>query len=425
MSEGESNDRTILDYLNEDCWRIVLRDVPIPDIVRSERVSRRWQRVVLQYLRGTRFSFSFDWDSVDPFDAYPFYLPKSMYESFEMWTTKLGSSVIGAYCKDRESLKTLIENCPNLEALTLVNLEEPEANTKEFPENLLKNFWCLKQICFFNTCNLSDRFVSQNIADKVLEELVFYQCYEVTGECLTTANLSKLKYLAFKRCFDLRAAHLISSTNQLGELTKLELIGVSKEISQKIQFVLDKMPKLEHLEIHTDAGRYNGYLETYEPICRLSSLTHLRIDLKMTDESVEAITRCCKQLETLDLGDCEFLNSEGLEAIGRNAGERLTQLGLQYFCDLEDDDVVNYVRSCPALGWLTIIGTCQITPALPALVSAARHEVCPGSELVLDISETKLTDPYYRHSFLNEDDGDMEEYEDIQEKYEDLAVILD
>lgn len=416
MLEAETNNEwTILDYLDEDCWRAVLQFVPVQDIVKSERVSRRWQQVVLLYLKGTRFSFvSIEvFDYADPSNAFMFILPKSMYESFESWTTKLGKSVAGTYCMNHESLKKLTENCPNLEALTLIKLDEPKASKKRFQQNLIKHLQCVKQLCF-STSNISDRFVSQSIADKALEELEFHDCYEITGECLISANLSNLKFLAFKMCLQLQARHIISFTNQLGELTKLELIDIPKNISKKIQLVLDKMPKLEWLEINTHRRRMNPcYLVKYEPLCRLSHLKYLNTNLKVTDESVEAITRCCKELQTLELGDCECLNSEGLEAICRNAGNRLTELGLQFFCYLEDDDVVNCVRSCPELTSLTIGGPCQITPAMPARVSAARHEVSPGQQLCLDLSETNLSNP----------EG-MEEFEDIEEEYEDLCVYL-
>lgn len=42
----------ILDILNRDCLTHILSYVPIRDLIRSERVSKRWHNVVQEYLQG-------------------------------------------------------------------------------------------------------------------------------------------------------------------------------------------------------------------------------------------------------------------------------------------------------------------------------------------------------------------------------------
>lgn len=71
----------------------------------------------------------------------------------------------------------------------------------------------LKRFCF-DTCIISDQLVGRYIAHKALEELEFCFCYEVTGECLNSANLSNIKSLAFKTCVKLQATYTYTDIYQ-------------------------------------------------------------------------------------------------------------------------------------------------------------------------------------------------------------------
>lgn len=42
----------ILDILNQDCLMNILSYIPITDLIRSERVSKRWQSMVQEYLQS-------------------------------------------------------------------------------------------------------------------------------------------------------------------------------------------------------------------------------------------------------------------------------------------------------------------------------------------------------------------------------------
>ncbi|XP_047987191.1 uncharacterized protein LOC125227039 [Leguminivora glycinivorella] len=392
MLEAEPNTNTeftILDYLNRDSWRAVLRYVPMQDLLRSENVSRRWQRVVLQYLEEIRFSF---WGREDnsPSNTFNWKLRISAYQSFTRWTGKLGSRVVATYCKNGEHLNIIKTNCPNLEALTLINFEPKSKDQGLIQFN--KDLKSLKRLCF-HTCTISDELIKQYIAHKPLEELQFSYC-EVTGECLDSANLSNIKSLTFKACHKLLASHILTSVN----LTKLELLTVPREILTEIQLVLDKMPKLEWLEMHIYQGNH-CHLEHYNPLCSLTQLKHLSTDLSVSDDAVEAITRCCKELRTLELCNCELLSLQSLRTICRNAGERLTEFAVYHYHQLLDDNVVDCVRRCPKLTLLCIGGMCGITPTLPEHVSDAKQDVSPEHVLHLDLTDFDLYDDFFGDSW--------------------------
>ncbi|CAH2087520.1 unnamed protein product [Euphydryas editha] len=58
--DDSSQPYNILDILNQDCLTHILTYVPIRDLIRSERVSKRWQNMVQEYLQGTR-TFKTSW----------------------------------------------------------------------------------------------------------------------------------------------------------------------------------------------------------------------------------------------------------------------------------------------------------------------------------------------------------------------------
>lgn len=61
--ENDSNEMEgygILDVLNPDCLSHIMSYVPLRDLIRSERVSKRWQMMVQEFIVGESFFiFSF------------------------------------------------------------------------------------------------------------------------------------------------------------------------------------------------------------------------------------------------------------------------------------------------------------------------------------------------------------------------------
>ncbi|XP_061707821.1 uncharacterized protein LOC133518208 [Cydia pomonella] len=340
-----NNDQTILDYLNEDCWRAVLKYVPVQDIIRTESTSRQWQRVVLQYLQGVHISILCDNDKsrkTNP-NACVLKLSQSMYflnyKSFVMWISKLGTSVAAAYCDNLETLIRIRENCPNLESLTLHSLHNQCSCCgllERFPYNLNMDFPCLQGLYFYS-CNISDSCITNFIADKALEELEICNCQRVTGDFFNTINLSNVKSLALESFDDLDSEHLFSAVERLVELKKLVLNLMPEDTFKGIQVLLDMMPKLEYLEI------YDEKLETmpcydYKPLSRLSCLKHLDVQYQLSDEAAEAILRGCKDLRTLEFRNCEDMNGNFVAEALCRWGTRLRSLSLMAL-DLDDDDI--------------------------------------------------------------------------------------
>ncbi|XP_047996217.1 uncharacterized protein LOC125234075 [Leguminivora glycinivorella] len=430
MLEAKSDyNRSILDYLNEDCWRVVLNYVPILDIIRTERVSRRWQRAVLIYLRGIRFRIiSVDEEYEEKknnIESHSFIRSLILswygrgnknYDSFAKWTNKLGASVVATYCKDLETLKIMKAHCPNLEALTLLHVYYlPESREEITPYTLKEDFKCLKKVCF-NGSHASDEYVSQFMGDRALEELEFKSCYEITGQCLNIVNISKLKSLVFDICYNLKSQHIISAMSQLNELTKLVLNDVPSELCSDIQLVLNKLAKLEWLEINETTGCVYSHARTdqpsllhVEPLCQLGNLKYLSIGIKVTDNVIETVTEGCKELTRLELSNCEDLSSQAVRAICQNAGVRLTTLGLHAFDSLTDDDVVLCISGCPKLTCLSISGTDELTPALLARAAAVRGTLHQQHRLHFIIRNTNL-------SFCRKE---------IQTDYENLILEID
>ncbi|XP_063617238.1 uncharacterized protein LOC134790400 [Cydia splendana] len=414
MLEAEvNNDRTILDYLNEDCWRAVLQYVPAQDLIRTERASRRWQALVLTYLQG--INITIDERGKKRHNTCKLELSEDTVKSFESWTQKLGPSVVNTYCNSLESLAIIKENCPNIEALQL-QFAESVAPEQLLPNNLRENFKFLQQVSFYE-CSISDPCVSEFLAHRPLQELEFYYCYALTGLCFKTINLSNLKSLVIYSCHVMKPKYIVPVIDRLGELMKLRLVCVPKELLEKMELVLDKMPKLEWLEL-CDGLRMR--CNSSKPLSRLTRLKHLKLSCQLGNRDVEAVTRCCQELTTLDLTDCQGLTSCSVELICQHLGARLTWLSLGTFYEAEDDDVVALIRGCPQLTLLFIGGAGSLTPALPARAAAARGElrVRGGRRLTLDLAYTNLADPGY----LDEVKG---QYEEMKTEYEDLTVVLE
>ncbi|XP_063529966.1 uncharacterized protein LOC134741127 [Cydia strobilella] len=415
MLEAEEDERTILDYLNtnERCWRAVLQYVPVKDLIRTEGTSRRWQGVVLQYFKEAGVHITIEEYSNEK-EHNICRLKRSSFKSFESWTKKLGSLVVATYCIGLRNLEIIKENCPNIEALELQDVQcgAPKQLRRH---NIRDNFKCLQRLTL-NSCSMPDSCVNQFVADKALEGLKFYSCDALTGACFKNMNLSNLKSLEIDMCSGFEAKHMLPAFDRVSELTKLKLSHISSEFLEEIQVGLDKMPKMETLDLNDDE-RMRG--ECGQQLSTLTRLKHLLLAYQMFDEDIEAITRCCKELVTLNLWDCRSMWRPSVKLIWKNAGARLTSLTLAQFDDLKDADIVALIRGCPLLTELTVTGSRQLTARLPARAAAARRAAAPGRVLQLDLSFTNLS------SDLCVEDTDADgPYPDVlRKKYEGLNII--
>ncbi|XP_063536804.1 uncharacterized protein LOC134746364 [Cydia strobilella] len=386
---------TVLDYLNKDCWRVVLKYVPIRDIICTERASRRWQKAMLAYLREVRigieslgFRFSkelFNFRSIRQWE-----IPE---HSFEKWTYKLGASVVAIYCVSQEMLQTINKNCPHIEVLIIYDPEE-----KLLLRNQIKNLDHLRKLSFQKCYSISDQCISKFIGSKALEELRVVHNEQVTGQCLTNIEPRKLKSLTLDSCRSLQYHHLEIACHSFNELTRLELNDLPIQLYKHIPLLLENLLKLEVLSIiEFEFDFLENDKKYYSSICKLSSLKNLRLHSQnITNEDLETVTRCCKELRSLDVKVYSFsdLDARCLTTICLNAGARLTTLGFTNCNNLTDEDLIHCIRTCPNLTLLDVSACCLLTPNLLGQAAAARREMRLHNPLRLFVDDTSMNDHY-------------------------------
>lgn len=394
MADPEAYSPTILDYLNEDCWRAVLEYVPIRDIICTERASRRWQRAMLAYLRDVRigigswmfrFSKEFTFRRIMRWE-----IPE---HSFKKWTHKLGTSVVAIYCVSQEMLQIISGNCPHVEVLIIYDPEE-----KMLLKNQIKNLDRLRKLSFQKCYSVSDQCISEFIGSKALEELTIGCNDEVTGQCLINIKSRKLKSLTLSTCRSLQYHHLEKACHRFKELTKLELDDLPIQLYEHIPSLLDNLPKLEVLSIiEFELDFIDLDKNYYNSICKLSSLKYLCLHVpNITNEDLDKVTRCCKELRSLDIKVYSFsdLDSRCLTTICLNAGARLTTLRFTNCDNLTDDELLRCIYTCPNLTLLDISACCLLTQNFLGQAAAARREMRSHNPLRLFVDNTSMNHHY-------------------------------
>ncbi|XP_061723725.1 uncharacterized protein LOC133529954 isoform X1 [Cydia pomonella] len=380
--EEPNNERTILDYLNDDCWRAVLNYVPVRDMICTERTSREWQRTMLLYLSTVRISIGKWWNKNKNDHNFVVITKDADFSSFELWSKKLGHTVVAfeKYCGDTEECMVLRNNCSNLEVLKLTNVsmlqEQRSPNTEEyFPE--------LQRICFESCDSATDDCLSSFITSRNLEELEILINNLMTGRCLNSIKSTKLKSLVFRNCKYLGFEPLMSIADRLGGLTKFVLARSRRRMHDQIYLLLNKMPKLEYLTIQITDGAHLDEQELdsiafYEVVSRLAHLKHLSSNFVVWEGYLEQVTQGCKELETLKLV-CNGVTGDSLQAVYRNIGERLKCLYL-FQSHLTADDYEECIYACPNLTRLSVSGDLKL---VITRVGEARRQICPDKRLQL------------------------------------------
>ncbi|XP_047987371.1 uncharacterized protein LOC125227179 isoform X3 [Leguminivora glycinivorella] len=228
------DERTILDYLNEDCWRAVLQFVPAKDLIRTERASRRWQEVLLWYLKGTGVHIAIaEYHKED--NPSVCRAKRSSYTSFESWTKKLGSLVVDTYCIGLKSLEIIKENCPNLETLTL---KDVQCKTPKLllHHNLNDNFKCLQSLKL-HSCNMFDEDIQA--ITRCCKELVTLKL----SDCRSMSRRSvrpiwrnagaRLTELALRDFDEAKDADIVALIRGCPLLTKLTVTG-SRQLTRRL-----------------------------------------------------------------------------------------------------------------------------------------------------------------------------------------------
>lgn len=359
---------TILDILNEDCWRLVLNLLATEDVIRSERVSRGWQDVIFRYLQDVGISIEYPWyghrasrtqrilkmEEDDP-------------EKFKQLTRKWGSCIKKTDCINEDSLEVIRKNCPDLEDVTFYGLQEDALSSGS-----TKTFKKLKRVHFRGCDSLTDKCVRHWLMNYNIEELVVWGAEEITGKCLVTPHSAKLKGLCFKECEALDFRHLLSAAKHLTHLKKFELVYVPREIFQNVHSVLDKLPELEDLCLRWEKKMELGD-DWAESIGRLR-LRRLDVSFNpnVTDEWLEKA--CCGfgRLNELYLEGCLGVTGRGAKAACSVAGPALQRLQLGSNVKINDTCVEEIVRTCPNLVWINLSYCYGITGDIVARLGKAR-----------------------------------------------------
>ncbi|XP_063541889.1 uncharacterized protein LOC134750612 isoform X2 [Cydia strobilella] len=359
---------TILDILNEDCWRLLLDLLSTDDVIRSERVSRGWQDVIFRYLQDVGISIEYPWYGHKASRTQRILkMEEDDPQKFKELTRKWGSCIKKTDCVNEDSLEVIRKNCPDLEDVTFYGLQE---NT--LSSGSMKTFKKLKRVHFRGCDSLTDKCVKHWLVNYNIEELVVWGAEEMTGKCLVTPHSAKLKGLCFKECETLDFRHLLSATKYLTHLKKLELVYVPREIFQNVHSVLDKLPELEDLCLRWEKKMELGD-DWAESIGRLR-LWRLNVSFNpnVTDEWLEKASCGFGRLNELHVEGCLGVTGRGAKAACSVAGPALQGLQLGSNVKINDACIEDIVRSCPNLVWINLSYCHGITENIVARLGEAR-----------------------------------------------------
>ncbi|XP_045775363.1 putative F-box/LRR-repeat protein 8 isoform X2 [Maniola jurtina] len=341
--ETEDSDQpyNILDILNVDCLSHILTYVPINDLIRSERVSRRWQNMVQEYLLGIRM-FKTSWWQHAPVKLTTAVLRRLL--------QRLGASLLRLHIDHQASAlndrtaHTVGKFCPHLEELKVVGMLTKNWNP------LIYGCKNLKSLSFVSCSKLSDSSLIHLVKkDSCIESLTVKNNSHVTGLFLTGSNPPKLTSLEFFNCCCLQGGVLSTAVDSLPNLTTLKLDVCLHKMWEFIPSILNKLPKLRDLSL-SEYTSSELYLSTEnEAFCKsLSSLTELkRLNLSrniyITNSVLKTVAQSCPDLESLNVSSCNSrrtsshngVGDEGIAAVCAGCSS-LTSLDVSYLATLSD-----------------------------------------------------------------------------------------
>ncbi|CAG4943435.1 unnamed protein product [Parnassius apollo] len=377
-SSETDSDFNILDVLNRDCLNHVLSYVPIRDLIRSERVSKRWQQLIQEFLLGVRIFKTSWWQHV------PVILTTAVLRRV---LQKVGGSITRLHIdhnwtalNDRTA-HTVGKFCPNLEELKVVGMHTKNWNP------LIYGCKQLKHLSFISCNKLKDSSLVQIVkSDSSIESLTVANNTHVTGLFLTGSNPRKLSYLAFYNCYSLQGAVLTAAIDLIPCLTVLKLDACPVTMWKIIPLILKKVPKLQELSL----SEYNSLdigpkLYDSEMFCEsLSKLTELRAlnlskNIYVTNAVLKQVARSCPKLTALNISSCNSRRSyshagvgdEGLSAICRSCLD-LSRLDVSYLAALSDNGLAAAAR-LTSLTSLTARGNAALSAQPFALCLASCH----------------------------------------------------
>ncbi|XP_068622662.1 F-box/LRR-repeat protein 7-like isoform X2 [Battus philenor] len=376
----------LLDILNADCVHHILRYVSLRDLIRSERVSKRWRMMIQEYIHGMRVYKTSWWQHV------PVTLTTAVLRRV---LQKVGHSLLRLHIdhnwsalNDRTA-HTIGKYCPHLEELKVMGMHTKNWNPLVYG---CKN---LRRLIFVSCNKLTDASLIHLIkSDCPLEYLAIANNTHVTGLFLTGSCIRKLTALSFYNCYSLQGAVLNAAIESMSNITTLKLDVCPITMWKIIPLILKKVPKLEELSL-SEYTSIDQYMKPYEDEHFCEALANLKLlkilnlsrNIYITNSVLKQVARSCPNLQSLnvsscnsrkgflDIGNfrCKGVSDDGIAAVCRSCLE-LKHLDVSYLALLTDNGLAYAAR---AINLTTLIA--RGNPALSvqpfALCLAACHEL--------------------------------------------------
>ncbi|XP_045501005.1 uncharacterized protein LOC123698432 isoform X1 [Colias croceus] len=313
--ETEDDSYNMLDVLNRDCLTQILGYVPIVDLIRSERVSKKWQNMVHEYLQGIR-TFKTSWWQHAGMKLTTAVLRRVL--------QRFGSSLLRLHIdhhwsalNDRTA-HTVGKFCPNLEEVKVVGMHTKNWNP------LIYGCKQLKCISFISCNKLTDSSLVHVVKnDTSIEKLTVTHNTHVTGLFLTASQPLKLTSLSFYNCYSLQGTVLSSAMVTLPNLTTLKLDVCPVTMWKIIPLILNKLPQLEELSLseYTSVGECltpMGNEAFCESIANLTELKRLNLsrNIYINNAVLKQVAQTCQKLESLNISSCNSRKSFSYPGVG-------------------------------------------------------------------------------------------------------------
>ncbi|XP_047996002.1 F-box/LRR-repeat protein 7-like isoform X1 [Leguminivora glycinivorella] len=371
-NENTEKTYTILDILNRDCLAHVLNFIPIIDLIRSERVSKRWQSLVQEHINGIR-KFKTSWWQHGTVTLTTAVLRRVL-QRLGPNLTKLHIDHHWSALNDRTA-HTVGKFCPNLEELKVVGMYTKNWNP------LIYGCKFLKALTFVSCNKLSDSSLVRIVKSEAsIESITVANNTHVTGLFLTGSNPPRLHTLSFYNCYSLQGTVICAAIDTLPNLKTLRLDVCPVTMWKIIPLILNKLPQLEELSL----SEYTSMEVCSTPqvnidFCEsLSKMTELKVlnlsrNIYINNAILKTVAQTCSKLESLNISSCNSrkinpqpvvtsgVSDEGILTICRSC-TALRKLDISYIALLTDAGVAAAVR-CARLASLTARGNASLTAA--------------------------------------------------------------
>ncbi|XP_063378387.1 uncharacterized protein LOC134665386 [Cydia fagiglandana] len=390
------------------CARAILDHVPLKELVRSERVCRRWQIAIHEYMHSI-YTVSF----YDISDRDTLHLAKygssdksesnSYHRRIQISSDtcsvsfacaiieKWGRSIVTVFTSRQveEYFDLISLKCKYLHCIKFVGqrkrknlfnqIFQGRQSGKQIviPVKQINKCKHLKKIAFKHIFDLGDddmAIILKNIDFEELEicniRLYGDSLLEIKPNSLKSLNISCMWTYFLLNC-------LVCATKNMQNLKSLTLDNNYLSIFTHAHLILNEMPELEHISL---CHYYYDYFELrwdndyqtsgcIESLCRLDKLKRLYLKGNETvdDEMLEELVKC-KSLEYLDIsndaGRYTFWSERGVAALCRRPRPAVTTLCFGYIQNMPSSDLLLCIRNIkmPMVEQLETIGCVEFTP---------------------------------------------------------------